>query len=376
MPRMRSWERASITGPDVGRRIGGVAQHQLGGQRGDPLDELVGDVAVDDQPGGRGAALAGGAEGAEERAVGGQLEVGVGQHDHAVLAPELERHQASGPAAMAAAATLRPVGTEPVKLTAPMPGWVAMAAPGSPWPWTTLSSPAGMPASTRQATNALGAQRRLLGRLQHDAVAGQQGREELPRRDGHREVPRRDHPDHADGVARRPGQLVGQLRGHRLRRGRSGPGRRRSGPCRRPPARRRPPRPAPCPPRGDQHGQLGLALGEHLGRGGDQLGPGGDGHLGPGALGVGRGRHGLVDRGGRESGRVARTSAGRAGLTESNQAFPESTTVPPDTVADANGLDTPVRDRRSGCNPCSAHEPIVTSVPPWSPDASTNAATN
>ena len=32
---------------------------------------------------------------------------------------------------MAAAATFRPVGTEPVKLTAPTPGWTAMAAAGS-----------------------------------------------------------------------------------------------------------------------------------------------------------------------------------------------------------------------------------------------------
>ncbi len=46
----------------------------------------------DDQPRRRGAALAGGAEGAPERALDGQLDVGVVQHHDAVLAAELERH--------------------------------------------------------------------------------------------------------------------------------------------------------------------------------------------------------------------------------------------------------------------------------------------
>ena len=55
---------------------------------------------------------------------------------------------------MAEAATLRPVGTEPVKLTAPTPGWTARAAAGSANPWTTWTRSAGTPASTQAATNA------------------------------------------------------------------------------------------------------------------------------------------------------------------------------------------------------------------------------
>ena len=52
--------------------------------------------------------------------------------------PPSSRETSFGPASIAAAATLRPVGTEPVKLTAPTPGCVASACPGSPWPCTTL----------------------------------------------------------------------------------------------------------------------------------------------------------------------------------------------------------------------------------------------
>ncbi len=59
-----------------------------------------------------------------------------------------------GPVSMAAAATLRPVGTEPVKLTAPTPGWVVRAAPVSPVPWTTWMSPSGTPDSASTSMNA------------------------------------------------------------------------------------------------------------------------------------------------------------------------------------------------------------------------------
>ena len=38
--------------------------------------------------------------------------------------PPSSSETSRGPVSIAAAATLRPVGTEPVKLTAPTPGWV------------------------------------------------------------------------------------------------------------------------------------------------------------------------------------------------------------------------------------------------------------
>ena len=56
-------------------------------------------------------------------------------------------------------------------------------------------------------------QRRVLRRLDDTGVAGDKGREELPRRDRHGEVPGADHADDADRLAGTHGELVGQLAG-------------------------------------------------------------------------------------------------------------------------------------------------------------------
>ncbi len=58
--------------------------------------------------------------------------------------------------------------------------------------------------------------RRVRCRLEHDGVAGDQGRHHLPARDRNREVPGRDDPGHADRLADRHRPLVGQLRGRRV----------------------------------------------------------------------------------------------------------------------------------------------------------------
>ena len=55
------------------------------------LEERLDDRALDDDPRGGRAALAGRAEGRPQDPVGGEVEVGVGQDDDAVLATELER---------------------------------------------------------------------------------------------------------------------------------------------------------------------------------------------------------------------------------------------------------------------------------------------
>ncbi len=54
--------------------------------------------------------------------------------------------------------------------------------------------------------------RRLLGRLEHDRVAAQDGRKHLPRRDRHREVPGCDQAADADGAADGHVELVVHLR--------------------------------------------------------------------------------------------------------------------------------------------------------------------
>ena len=65
-------------------------RHRLGAGH-EPLDEPVVDLVGDEHPLHRDAQLAGVGEGRADRALGGLLEVGVAQHQHRVLAAELER---------------------------------------------------------------------------------------------------------------------------------------------------------------------------------------------------------------------------------------------------------------------------------------------
>ena len=171
--------------------------------------------------------------------------VGVVQDDHRVLAPS-SSETSLGPAAIAR--PRRPAGGHRTREEGADAGVHRDAAPGSPPPWTTWSSAAGMPAHQR-VDERIGAERRVLGRLEHDAVAGEQGREALPRRDGDREVPRRDHPDHPDGCRVVQAILSDSSDATRPPQRRAALTRHEGGRCRRPPARRPRPRPAPCPPR-------------------------------------------------------------------------------------------------------------------------------
>ncbi len=154
-----------------------------------------------------------------------------------------------------------------------------------------------MPASTQASTNALGARRRVLGRLDHDAVAGEQRREALPRRDGDREVPRRDHPDDADGLAGRPRHLVRQLGRHDLaHRGAALAGDEASHVDRLLHVAARLDEDL-ARLAADELGQLGLARGEHVAARGDELGPRRDRAPRPRPLRLGRGRDRAVDVG-------------------------------------------------------------------------------
>ena len=71
----------------------------------------------------------------------------------------------------------------------------------APGPTTTLRTPSGRPASSAIRSSSTAVERRQLGGLQHDRVAGGECRPELPGGDREREVPGRDQPDHAERLA-------------------------------------------------------------------------------------------------------------------------------------------------------------------------------
>ena len=77
------------------------------------------------------------------------------------------------------------------------PGWVTSGSPASaPSPWTILSTP-GEAYLRRQFAQHRGGERGHFGGLGDHAVAGGQGRGDLPGEQVQRQVPRRDRGDHA-----------------------------------------------------------------------------------------------------------------------------------------------------------------------------------
>ena len=70
------------------------------------------------------------------------------------------------------------------------------------------------PRLQRELTQANRGQRGLLGRLQHDRVAGQQRRRELPRTDDERVVPGNDGRDDSERLAANERQVIGSGRGN------------------------------------------------------------------------------------------------------------------------------------------------------------------
>ena len=167
---------------------------------------------MQDDAAGCGAALPGRPEGSPERAFEGEIEVGVFEDDHGVLAAHFKRawlEEAGGGLADDAA-------------------YFAGAGEGD-GAHAGMSDERGagfgaesgddVDDSGRQAgvdqrlDEVVGGERGVFGGLDDAGVAADERGEELPRGDGHGEVPRRDHAADADRHAQRHGEFVGQLRG-------------------------------------------------------------------------------------------------------------------------------------------------------------------
>ena len=159
--------------------------------------KFVMDRLLDVDPLDRDADLARVVEAVDGCRVGGSLEVGVGEHDHRVLAAELEAETGVSVCA-ACAITFLPVATEPVNITKSTSS--TSAAPVSPRPVATWKTPSGQTALGQHLGHQQRGQRGDLRGLEDDGVARSERRDAVAERVVEREVP---GPDHADDAERR-----------------------------------------------------------------------------------------------------------------------------------------------------------------------------
>ena len=105
-----------------------------------------------------------------------------------------------------------PTAFEPVNETEATSGCSTRAGPTtSPMPGRNAEGVVGHAGVVQQLHQPPGDPRRLLGRLEHDRVAGDELGRHHPHRDGQREVPRRDHDGDAARLVREPVGLAGHV---------------------------------------------------------------------------------------------------------------------------------------------------------------------
>ena len=175
-------------------------------------------VAMHDRRAERRAALAGRSEAAEQRALDGQVEVGVGHDDERVLAAELEARRLEVPAAELAEATPHLGGAGEADLVQDLvvEGTLDPLERLRPVRDHELERAPWEPGVQDQLREGLGGRRRVLGGFPDDRVPAQQGGHEVPRRDRDGEVAGGHDRGDADGRAEREELLVRHLRRDRL----------------------------------------------------------------------------------------------------------------------------------------------------------------
>ncbi len=109
----------------------------------------------------------------------------------------------------------RAVSVEPVKATPAMRESATSAAPTVAGPRQEMQHVAGDPGLVQQPHRGGGDQRRLLGGLGDDGVAGGERRGDLAGEDRQREIPRRDAGEDAAPVQRELVALAGRARAAR-----------------------------------------------------------------------------------------------------------------------------------------------------------------
>ena len=191
----------------LGLGIERVADHAALGLLGEPFDELVVDLGLDEEPAAGRAALAAVEVDGVEGPVDGRVHVGVGEDDVGALAAQLEGRALErvgggllddlGGIDVAGERDLVDVGVG----NHGGAGGLAQAV-------DDVDHAGGEAGFLGELRHAKGRQRRLLGRLHHDRVAAGQGRSPFPGEHQQREVPGDDLADHADRLPQRVGKEI------------------------------------------------------------------------------------------------------------------------------------------------------------------------
>ena len=190
-----------------------VADRRLLDRAREAAHELVVHRLVDDGGAERGAALAGRAEAAEQGALHGQVELGVGHHDERVLPAQLE----TGRLDVAAAelpdprADSRRAGESNLVDQPLRERTLQTLEGGRAVALHEVQHAVGQPAVQEELGERVADRRRVLGRLPDDRIAGEQGRDHVPGGNRHGEVPGGDDRRDAHGRAEREQLLVRHL---------------------------------------------------------------------------------------------------------------------------------------------------------------------
>src|SRR5271167_3344631 len=189
-----------------------IANLQLFRAHDQLIHELLVHALLHDDAAGRGAALSGGAKRAPQRAVESEVQVSVVEHDHRVLATQLQRAMLERLRRFLSNGTADRcrTGQRNCAYLRMLDHWGANFAAESgddvhhAW-WNT-----GLMQRLHKVEYR---ERRVLCGLDNGGVAGDQRGEQLPGRNRHGEVPRCDHGADAQRLTDRHRELVGQLRG-------------------------------------------------------------------------------------------------------------------------------------------------------------------
>ena len=183
-----------------------AARAVAGAQRrhalGDLLDELVGDGVDREHDRDRHAALARRAEAGVDGGVGGEVEVGIRQHQHVVLRAAERLHALAVTGRRLVDVAWRSGSSRRTRSRATS-GCSSSASTASLSPCTTLSTPSGRPASFSSAAIQFAAVGSFSRGLEDHGVAGGERDREEPQRHHRREVERADDADHAERLAER-----------------------------------------------------------------------------------------------------------------------------------------------------------------------------